>query len=384
MKPMRLPWKNQHVPHGTLDIMGTCNISCKGCYNSRSGKPKPFEQVRKDFEDMLAVRRLHTVTLTGGEATMHPDLFVIVRHIKSKGIKAAVVTNGYLLDGQMMAGLKEAGIDLVILHIQMDQERPDLPQSPTIQDAEKLRNEKLQLVADYGITAGISYIIYKDRIAELQLLISNMLSDTHTGFALLTMYSDFSKFVNLRGSVQYGLKSDPPVPDSDISTDRDEVEIEEILSEFTKLGLPSFAYVASSNDVLMKRWYVFLAGTVNLENGTFVHRALRSSLLERFVIRILLLFTGKTLFFHKPNRAHFQMQLILNGLLGGNLFNNLYLLLKSKKRGAGLNDKHILLQKAPELLQNGEVVYCRDCPDSTIQNGILVPACMADRMADKS
>jgi hypothetical protein len=333
---------------------------------------------------MLLARCLDIVTLTGGEATMHPDLFTIVRYIKSRGIKAAIVTNGYLLDGQMMSGLKEAGIDLVILHIQMDQERPDLPQSPAMQDAEKLRNEKLQLVADHGITAGISYIIYKDRVAELQLLISNMLSDTHTGFALLTMYSDFSKFVNLRGSVQSGLRSDPPLPGSDISTDRDEAEIEEVLSEFTKLRLKPFAYVASSSDILMKRWYVFLAGTVSLEDETIVYRSLRSSLLERFIIRLLLLFTGKTLFFHKPNKVHFQMQLILNGLLGGNIFSNLYLLLKSKKRGAGLLDKHILLQRAPELLQNGEVVYCRGCPDSTIRNGTLVPACLADRMADNS
>jgi pyruvate-formate lyase-activating enzyme len=382
MKLMRLPWEGKHVPHGTLDIMSDCNISCRGCYNQRSGSPKSIEQVLKDLADMVSFRHLHTVTLTGGEVTLHPNLAEIVKCISAQGIKTAIVTNGVLLDGAMLEELKDAGIDLVILHIQADQTRPDLPELPTLEDAETLRNRKLQLIADHGIEAGVSYIIYKNRVDELERLVNCMLSTEHTSFALLTMYSDFSKFVQLRGSVQTGLRSGDSPQKDDTEPRKEEVHVDELLKLFSRLGLKPFAYVAANNSISMKRWYTFLSGSVVRRDGSFFHRSLKSSILESVMIKAYIQLAGRTPFFHKPSRNVFRGHLLLNGLLGGDVRNNLRVLRESYKRDSSLQDKHFVLQRAPELLPSGEVVFCRDCPDATIRNGILVPACLVDRMAD--
>lgn len=381
MKMMRLPWEGKSTPHGTLDIMGSCNIKCRGCYNRRSGSPKPFEDIQRDLSCMLAYRRLHTVTLTGGEATMHPELPRIVQHVSSQGIKTAIVTNACLLDGAMVQNLKRAGVCLIIVHIQADQERPDLPAQPTIRDAEELRQRKLKLIADHGVEAGVAYIIYKNRLAELKDVIRGMLSTRHTSFALLTMYSDFGKFVNLSGSVPSGLRADPP-PAGEPGDAGTETETGEVLDVFSSLGLEPFSYVAASNNITAKRWYVFLVGTVIHDDGTFFHRSLRSSLLERLLIRMSVLFTGRTPFFYKPRPFRFKGQVALNALLGGSMKKNISLLRECRRNSGVLEDKHILLQRAPELMPNGEVVFCRGCPDSTIRDGVLVPACLVDRMVE--
>ena len=112
MKLMRLPWDGQRVPHGTLDILRECNISCRSCYNCRPHSVKPYDQIVNDFEGMLAQRRLHTVSLTGGEVTLHPDLIRIVTYIRSRGVKVAIVTNGVLIDSDMVSSLKKADANL--------------------------------------------------------------------------------------------------------------------------------------------------------------------------------------------------------------------------------------------------------------------------------
>ena len=71
---MRLPWTGRNVPHAVLDLLRDCDVRCPGCYNARSFPPKPLEQIRGELEALLAARRLHTVTLSGGEPLLHPQL----------------------------------------------------------------------------------------------------------------------------------------------------------------------------------------------------------------------------------------------------------------------------------------------------------------------
>lgn len=382
MNLMRLPWEGKSTPHGTLDIMGSCNIHCRGCYNHRTGSPKPFDQIQRDLSQMLTHRRLHTVTLTGGEATMHPELTRIVEHVSSLGIKAAVVTNASLLDEVMVRNLKRAGISLIIVHIQVDQERPDLPHEPTISDASALRQSKLKLIADCGVEAGAAYTIYNDRIDEFEQFMTELLADRRTSFALLTMHSDFSKFVELTGSVESGLRGKPqPSNEGDLSIASDDVPVEKVLTSMSRLGLEPFSYVAANTDITDRRWYLFLAGSVVHDDGSYFHHSLQSSLLERALIKLSILTTGRTPFFYKPSRLRFKTQIALNALLGGDIKKNIALLCESRRNSGVLEDKHILLQRAPEIAPDGTVTFCRGCPDSTIRKGVMLPACLVDRMA---
>jgi Radical SAM superfamily/4Fe-4S single cluster domain len=382
MSTMRLPWNGSNIPHGTLDLLRKCNISCRGCYNQTPEWIKPLQQVKDDLDSMMSQRRLHTVSLTGGEATLHPQLPEIVQHVRSRGLMAAIVTNGVLLDSEMLSRLKTSGVNLIMVHIQLDQKRPDLPAEPKLEDVEELRRRMLQMIADHGIEPGISYIIYRNRLEELGRLLSMTLNSLPAGFVLLTMYNNFNKLPRLQGSLSEGFRS---VASDEIVRDADEgeIDIEELLEFLEQQCFRPFSYVAANTDKRMKRWYAYLFASVTHRDGSHFRLALKSSLLERVAIRLMPLLRGRMAFLYKPNPWLFRFQILLNALTGGDFKGNLKLLQHSMKRGAVLSDKHFLLQRAPELTANGEVVFCKDCPDATIRSGKLLPACLADRIVDE-
>ena len=127
MKPLawRLPWREGTVPHAVLDICRGCNITCRACYNAAPAEFRPLQDIEADLDRMLALRRLSSVTIVGGEVTLHPDLCGIVSRVKQRGLGAEVCTNGVLLDAPYAARLKAAGADIIYVHIESGQERPE-------------------------------------------------------------------------------------------------------------------------------------------------------------------------------------------------------------------------------------------------------------------
>ena len=50
--------------------------------------------------DQLARLGTTVVTISGGEPMLHPELDELIGHIRSKGMIAGLITNGYLLTGR--------------------------------------------------------------------------------------------------------------------------------------------------------------------------------------------------------------------------------------------------------------------------------------------
>jgi MoaA/NifB/PqqE/SkfB family radical SAM enzyme len=100
-----------------------CNLSCAYCneYDDRSA-PVPTADVLRRI-DRLAALGTGVVTLSGGEPLLHPDLDLIVRHIRQRGAIATLITNGYLLTRDRILRLNRAGLDH--LQISIDNVLPD-------------------------------------------------------------------------------------------------------------------------------------------------------------------------------------------------------------------------------------------------------------------
>ena len=73
--------------------------------------------------DHLATLRSSVVAFSGGEPLLHPDLDVLIRHIRSRGMMAGLITNGYLLSPKRILALNDAGLDF--LQISIDNIEPD-------------------------------------------------------------------------------------------------------------------------------------------------------------------------------------------------------------------------------------------------------------------
>jgi MoaA/NifB/PqqE/SkfB family radical SAM enzyme len=152
VKPMLLPWVGGDVPHAVLDINRDCNISCRGCYNLKNKQYKSMEQIEADQ------RKLHTVTIVGGEPPMHPALCDVISLANSMVSRVTLVTNGVLLDERTAGDWRRAGLDLVLIHIDAQQARPDLPSEPSRGDLDRLRLEKAEVASEAGLQVGMQAI----------------------------------------------------------------------------------------------------------------------------------------------------------------------------------------------------------------------------------
>jgi radical SAM protein with 4Fe4S-binding SPASM domain len=101
-------WAHRHCSplNATLELTQRCNIRCKHCYNFDRDQPREdCGEQRSELstpELLDAVTALHQagclfLSLTGGEALLHPDLFAIMDHAGGLNMAVQLLTNGLLL-----------------------------------------------------------------------------------------------------------------------------------------------------------------------------------------------------------------------------------------------------------------------------------------------
>src|SRR6202012_2381400 len=103
--------------------MRRCNLACGYCneYDDVS-KPVPLEEMKRRL-DFLADMGTSVITISGGEPLMHPELEEVIRHIRSRGMIAGMITNGFLLSVDRINKLNAAGLEH--LQISIDNVTPD-------------------------------------------------------------------------------------------------------------------------------------------------------------------------------------------------------------------------------------------------------------------
>ncbi len=122
-----------------------CNLSCTYCNEfDNFSKPVPLEEMFRRV-DRLAALGTTIVTISGGEPLMHPDLEKVIQRIRSHGILAGLITNGYLLTPQRIELLNRAGLDH--LQISIDNVLPDEVSKKSL----KVLDAKLKMLSEYAI-----------------------------------------------------------------------------------------------------------------------------------------------------------------------------------------------------------------------------------------
>ncbi len=82
----------------------------------------PIETLER-WVDKLAELGTSVVACSGGEPLLHPELERLIRRVRSRGMMAGLITNGYLLSPKKIAALNDAGLDF--LQISIDNVEPD-------------------------------------------------------------------------------------------------------------------------------------------------------------------------------------------------------------------------------------------------------------------
>ncbi len=121
-----------------------CNIDCGYCNEyDKVSPPVPTDALRRRI-DSLAGLGTSVVAFSGGEPMLHPDLDELIRHIRSRGMMAGLITNGYFLVPERIERLNRAGLDF--LQISIDNVEPDEASKKSL----RLLDKKLQHLREHA------------------------------------------------------------------------------------------------------------------------------------------------------------------------------------------------------------------------------------------
>ncbi len=94
-----------------LVVTRRCNLACGYCseYDDHS-PPVPLDTLRERV-DQLAALGTFSLELTGGEPMLHPDIYELIRHSRSKRFhKVMMISNAFLLNEERVRRLNDAGL----------------------------------------------------------------------------------------------------------------------------------------------------------------------------------------------------------------------------------------------------------------------------------
>ncbi len=134
-----------------------CNLSCAYCseYDDYS-QPVPVHELFRRIERLSSLGTT-IITLSGGEPLLHPQLDDVIRNIRSRGIIATLITNGYLLTPERIERLNKAGLDH--LELSIDNVEPDEASKKSL----KVLNRKLEWLARYaGFEVNVNTVLGAD------------------------------------------------------------------------------------------------------------------------------------------------------------------------------------------------------------------------------
>ena len=121
-----------------------CNIDCGYC-NEYDKVSEPVQTAKMLARiDRLASLGTSVVAFSGGEPMLHPDLDQLIGHIRSRGMIAGLITNGYLLSPKRIRSLNQAGLDY--LQISIDNVEPDEVSKKSL----RLLDMKLRWLAEHA------------------------------------------------------------------------------------------------------------------------------------------------------------------------------------------------------------------------------------------
>lgn len=357
LKPLKLSVKE--TPHLTIETNLTCNIQCRGCYNLYKTYVKPLSQIKSDIDLALKKRNLETITLLGGEPTLHPDLIEIMQYIKSKNVTCEMLTNGvaFLEDRKdiLLNRIIQAGLDRIVLHV-------DVGQSKIHNDINAVRHTLFKKFEKRKIFFSLSTTIYHENRGEIS-----------------SLMKDFSRYRYFDGILSILEICVPNNFFKDYVPGKNPQLFYEYERISEELNVQPTAYIPSSLDDAEISWlnYFYYFNTKTQETMSI------SPEYSRFFRKAYRFFTGRHIFGVTTSPWLSPFSFLLTCLVEISLhpkkFFEITKLIRQSHWLRHLRFHFILIQNGPEFNhEKNQIQMCYHCPDATIRNGKLTPLCVAD------
>jgi uncharacterized Fe-S cluster-containing radical SAM superfamily protein len=357
LRPMKV--SAREVPHAVIEPNYTCNRRCALCYNRYRDIVKSFDQVAVEVDQALTKRNLETISILGGEPTLHPCLPQIVSYIKSKKLVCQILTNGLVLykDDQnvLLDRLVQAGLDRIVLHVDCGQ-GIDQKEMDTMCEALFSKFERRKLYFALSIT------LYEENKDVIPGLMKQYARYRYFDGILATLARETSRV----------LRSDSPPTRMP--------ELKAVYRRIAnKLRIEPSSYLPSNLDDREIRWLIYFY-YMNVNTGATVSI---SPTLTRLFRRIYRFITGRHMFAATMKASFFKIWFFITTalelLLRPARIPEFIHLVNNSALMKDLRFHYIVLQSAPQFNPEKQCVeICYHCPDATIRNGRFTPVCLAD------
>ena len=151
-----------------FSVTGRCDQACAGCfYSARPGsdveaKDAPFALFEKVVAEAGRIG-VFQMALGGGEPLLHPRIVEMVRLAREHGIVPNLTTNGNLLDREMAAALKEAGLGQVQISLNGVTEDTNRQTRPNFQAT----MAAIEACREADLPWGPNFLVTRSNLAEL-------------------------------------------------------------------------------------------------------------------------------------------------------------------------------------------------------------------------
>lgn len=167
-------------PYGaSLELTYACNLACRYCYNPVARKNQPrkappppptepplsFEEIVDLLDQMKAMGILY-LTLTGGEALLHPRFFDVAKEARARAFALRVFTNGVAITAEVARRLR----DLRVYCVEMSLHGADAETAEAltqVKDSFRRQMEALEHLKAQGIRVYLKVVV--TRVVEHQL-----------------------------------------------------------------------------------------------------------------------------------------------------------------------------------------------------------------------
>lgn len=135
-------WHSNAITLPIFSITNDCNLDCPKCFTYNRQDAKYYKSVEETKQIIGEIVRqsggVQVINLTGGEPTLHPDLFAIIDACRQEGIdRITMNTNGLRIaaDRDFAQRIKESGVQLVLSLDTLSPERSRIIYGRNIVDA---------------------------------------------------------------------------------------------------------------------------------------------------------------------------------------------------------------------------------------------------------
>ena len=350
----RLPWSREDSPNGWIEPTTHCQLRCPDCYRGTDragfqpvhGEP---EAVKREIDELIRLRNIQTLTISGGDPLLYPDLDEIVRYAREKALEVMVLTNGVLLDRARVVHLRSLGVGRVVIHIDRHQGRAE---GQTESELNGLRATFCELFREVqGITLGFLMPLSAEDIGDLDVLIPFFRRNSDVvRVAMFTVRQEL-----ILGGAQYDPARRPA--------------FERIAERVRELyGLEYAAYLpkrASGGIAWLVGIPVFSGSRTVGSIGAATCRWVQEENRKRHGHYVVV---GNRM----PASPGFLFHVLVDPSLRAILFRHLL-----RRRDGPLHHQVVILLNTPEKT-NGIWDFCQGCPDAILHQGKLVPSCLLE------